>query len=305
MPPKKAAAAKKRKLEVEDDEGEDSSDDRSNDSESNGNDDDELEGDDDDDDNDDDDDDDDDDKSDEDEDDDSEKKSKKKMRSVTTKSSGHKKKLPPKSISKSGKGKEKPTSSANQLTRNQDDKKTVKVKSLQKVERLEEARKAYKWWEAPELEEGINWKHLEHPGINFATPYERHNVPLLYNKNPVTLADAEEELASFYAAMPDDGPQLGNPKTRVKFQKNFFDDFKEVLGASHVVQKFELCDFSLIRSHLDLQKSLRKAATDEEKQAKKKLKDQVTLKYGYAMIDGRLEKVRKHAALSPRCSCYY
>jgi hypothetical protein len=50
---------------------------------------------------------------------------------------------------------------------------------------------------------------------------------------------------------------------------------------------------------------LRKAATDEEKQAKKKLKDQVTLKYGYAMIDGRLEKVRKHAALSPRCSCYY
>jgi DNA topoisomerase-1 len=121
----------------------------------------------------------------------------------------------------------------------------------------------------------------------------------------VTLADAEEELASFYAAMPDDGPQLGNPKTRVKFQKNFFDDFKEVLGASHVVQKFELCDFSLIRSHLDLQKSLRKAATDEEKQEKKKLKDQVTLKYGYAMIDGRLEKVRKHAALSPRCSCYY
>ena len=305
MPPKKAAAAKKRKLEVEDDEGEDSSDD-SNDSESNGNDD-ELEGDDDDDNDDDDGDDDgdDDDKSDEDEDDDSEKKSKKKMRSVTSKSSRHKKKLPSKSTSKSGKGKEKPTSSANQLTRNQDDKKTVKVKSLQKVERLEEARKAFKWWEAPELEEGINWKHLEHPGINFATPYERHNVPLLYNKNPVTLADAEEELASFYAAMPDDGPQLGNPKTRAKFQKNFFDDFKEVLGASHVVQKFELCDFSLIRSHLDLQKSLRKAATDEEKQAKKKLKDQITLKYGYAMIDGRLEKVRKHAALSPRCCCYY
>ena len=33
------------------------------------------------------------------------------------------------------------------------------------AERLEEARKAFKWWEAPDLPEGINWRHLEQSGI--------------------------------------------------------------------------------------------------------------------------------------------
>ena len=36
---------------------------------------------------------------------------------------------------------------------------------------------------------------------------------------------------------------------------------------------------------------MKKAATDEEKQDKKKEKEELALKFGYALIDGRIEKV--------------
>jgi DNA topoisomerase I len=166
-----------------------------------------------------------------------------------------------------------------------------RAKKLRKIERLDEARKAFKWWEAPELPNGINWRKMEHAGICFAPPYVRHNVPFKYDGKVVQLTDEQEELATFYAAMPEDGPQLGNPKTRVVFQRNFFTDFKSSFPAGSVVQSFDKCDFAAIREHLDLQKSLRKAATDEEKLAKKLEKEAVALKFGYALIDGRMEKV--------------
>jgi len=160
------------------------------------------------------------------------------------------------------------------------------------MERLEEARKAYKWWEAPELPDGTNWKRLEHAGIVFAPPYIRHNIPLLYDGEPVELTAEQEEIASFYAAMPEDGPQLGNAKTRPVFQRIFLYGFRDSLGGGHEIRKYDKCDFSRIREYLDLQKSLKKAATDEEKQVKKAEKEEISLKYGYALIDGRMEKVR-------------
>jgi hypothetical protein len=168
---------------------------------------------------------------------------------------------------------------------------TASMKVLTRFERLEEARKAYKWWEAEDLPHGVNWRQLEHPGILFPAAYVSHHVPLLYDGQPVELTVEQEEIATFYAAIPDDGPQLGNPKTRQVFQQNFFVDFKATLGTGHVIKKFEKCDFSRIKDHLALQKSIKKAATDEEKLVAKKDRESQALKYGYALIDGRIEKV--------------
>jgi len=56
-------------------------------------------------------------------------------------------------------------------------------------------------------------------------------------------------------------------------------------------QEFAKCDFSAIRTHLDLQKALKKAATSEEKAAAKLVKDQNAVAKGYAIVDGRLEKM--------------
>ncbi len=169
--------------------------------------------------------------------------------------------------------------------------KIPKLKTMRKFERLEEARKAYKWWEAPTLPDGVNWRQLQHAGVIFTPPYIRHNVSLLYDGKPVHLTDEQEEIATFYASMPNDGPQLGNPKTRGIFQKNFFEDFKESLGPGHVIKEFNKCDFSLIASHLEMQKTLRKAATEDEKMTKKLEKEVLQLTYGYCLIDGRMEKV--------------
>lgn len=166
-----------------------------------------------------------------------------------------------------------------------------KSKRLRKVERLEEARKSFKWWEAAELPDGLNWRKLEHAGISFAPPYVKHGIPMKYDGKILHLSDVQEEMASHYAALPDDGPQLGIPKTRVVFQKNFFDDFKKTFPAGNIMKKFEKCDFTSIKEHLDLQKSLRKAATDEEKAVKKAEKEVVVLQFGYCLIDGRIERV--------------
>ncbi len=165
-----------------------------------------------------------------------------------------------------------------------------KPKELTKADRMEEARRAYKWWEDVELPKDINWRTLEHAGIVFPEEYIRHNKPLLYDGKPIHLPSELEEIATFYAAMPEDGPQLGG-SSRETFQKNFFKDFKESLGPSHEIQEFSKCDFTEIRKHLDLQKALKKAATDEQKALNKAAKDANVLAKGYAIVDGRLEKM--------------
>ena len=167
----------------------------------------------------------------------------------------------------------------------------LRIKDMKKFEKLEEARKAFKWWEAAELPPGINWLTLEHAGISFPPPYVRHGVPLLYDEQPTVLPAELEEIATFYAAMPEDGPQLGDAKVRPTFQKNFFKDFSEALGPGHVIQKFSKCDFSRIREHVNLERSLKKAATQHEKEVKKAESERSALKRGYALVDGRLEKM--------------
>jgi len=91
--------------------------------------------------------------------------------------------------------------------------------------------------------------------------------------------------------MDPDGMHLGNPKTAKIFIKNFMTDFKEVLGKKHVIKDFAKCDFEPIRRHLNEQKIIRKAITDEERKANKEDRNQAMFKYGFAIVDGHLEKV--------------
>ncbi|GLE03796.1 hypothetical protein PINS_up012698 [Pythium insidiosum] len=166
-----------------------------------------------------------------------------------------------------------------------------KLKVHSKGERLDMAIKAYRWWKAEELPEGIQWRTLEHNGLIFHPPYEPHHVPLLYNGKEIQLTPAQEEVASFYAAMPKDGHQLGNPKTAKIFNKNFFTDFKKVLGKGHEIKNFELCDFSRIAAHLEKQREEKKNLTKEQKQPEKERKEMEQFTNGFAIVDGHLEKV--------------
>jgi DNA topoisomerase-1 len=91
--------------------------------------------------------------------------------------------------------------------------------------------------------------------------------------------------------MDPDGMHLGNPKTAKIFIKNFFADFKELLGKKHVIKDFSKCDFEPIRRHLNEQKMIRKAITDDERKANKSDRDRVLFQYGFSIVDGHLERV--------------
>jgi len=84
---------------------------------------------------------------------------------------------------------------------------------------------------------------------------------------------------------------LGNPKTAKIFIKNFFADFKTILGKGHIVKDFNKCDFEPIRQHLNEQKIIRKAISDAEKKVNKEDRNQVMYRFGYALVDGHIEKV--------------
>ncbi len=97
--------------------------------------------------------------------------------------------------------------------------------------------------------------------------------------------------ATFFAAMDPDGMHLGNPKTAKIFIKNFFADFKATLGRGHVIKDFKKCDFAPIRKHLEEQKIIRKAISDQERKANKDDRNKAMFKFGYAQVDGHIEKV--------------
>lgn len=142
-----------------------------------------------------------------------------------------------------------------------------------------------------DLPAGIQWRYLEHRGVNFAPEYQPHGVKMLHDGEEVELTPEEERLATFYALVPEDGPQLGNKETRATFQKNFFEDFKAVLRPGHKIKKFEKCDFTPIRQYVDQQRLIKKAASAEEKAKTKAEKERLQGLFGLALIDGRIEKL--------------
>lgn len=158
-------------------------------------------------------------------------------------------------------------------------------------QQLDRAFKAYRWWEAKVLPPGEKWETLEHHGVNFPPAYTPHGIKLSYDGAEVDLTPAQEEVATMYASMPLDGPQLGDPKVAKTFNKNFFADFKKLLGRNHVIKKFDKCDFTALRRYVERTRAERKSRTKEEKAEEKADKDLLSSQYAYAMVNGNIQKV--------------
>lgn len=69
------------------------------------------------------------------------------------------------------------------------------------------------------------WETLEHNGVIFAPPYEKHGVKMLYDGKPVELNAKQEEIATLYAQIME----RDVAKTKI-FLDNFWVEFKKVLG---------------------------------------------------------------------------
>ncbi|KAF2858760.1 hypothetical protein K470DRAFT_272146 [Piedraia hortae CBS 480.64] len=158
----------------------------------------------------------------------------------------------------------------------------------------------YRWWEDPGKEDdSIKWTTLEHNGVAFPPEYVPlpEHVKMRYSGTPVSLDPAAEEIAFAFGSMLDSTHNVENPT----FQKNFFNDFKEMLdktgqakdtkGNKIVISDFEKCDFTPIFEHYDAERTAKKALPAAEKKrinAEKKEKDEPFM---YCIWDGRKQKV--------------
>jgi DNA topoisomerase-1 len=90
---------------------------------------------------------------------------------------------------------------------------------------------------------------------------------------------------------------------KAQFNKNFFAAWQTVLSPkgqkAHVIQDLTKCDFSLIRQFLDARRDKKKERTKEEKKAEKEEKEKMRAKYGYAVVDGRKEKIANYMVEPP------
>lgn len=147
-----------------------------------------------------------------------------------------------------------------------------------------------RWWK--DLSKGQykkqkrKWKTLEHNGVVFPPPYEPHGIKMLYDGQPVDLTPAQEEVATFFAVLIESD----HAKNKT-FCKNFFKDWKKLLGKKHAIKHFELCDFSPIHSWYQEKKERIKEERKRNRQKLKEEKEKLLEVYGYALVDGFREKV--------------
>ncbi|MCO5599186.1 hypothetical protein L7F22_053286 [Adiantum nelumboides] len=133
---------------------------------------------------------------------------------------------------------------------------------------------------------GQKWTTLEHNGVIFPPPYSPHGIKMLYEKKPVTLTPAQEEVAMMFAVMRET-----EYVTKPKFLANFWHDWKKILGPGHVIQNLEGCDFTPIYEWHLAEKEKKKNLNSEEKKRIKEEKQKQEEKYMWALVDGVKEKV--------------
>ena len=99
----------------------------------------------------------------------------------------------------------------------------------------------------------FKWTTLEHNGVLFPSEYEPHNKPLKFKEEYITLTKEQEEAAMMYAKYID--TEYIENRT---FNKNFWNDWKKLLGKENVIQNLEECDFNEYKQILIEQKQIQK-----------------------------------------------
>lgn len=138
------------------------------------------------------------------------------------------------------------------------------------------------------------WSTLKHNGVMFPSEYKKHNVPLLYNGKEIFLNSEEEEYATYYAKYINT-EYIKNKK----FKKNFWKDWRLILGLDHEIQSLDNCDFSLIYNYLLKKKEEKKNISKEEKENIKKNLDLASEEYKYAIIDGKKQPIDNYKIEQP------
>ena len=140
----------------------------------------------------------------------------------------------------------------------------------------------------------IKWTTFQHNGVMFPPKYVSHNIPLIYKGQKISLANEEEEYATIFSRYIDTEYYKSD-----KFKKNFWKDWKKILGKDHIIQDLENCDFSLIYNYILELREKKKVLTKQEKEQIKEIKDKDTEKYKTAHVDGKPQPVGNYMVEPP------
>jgi len=144
----------------------------------------------------------------------------------------------------------------------------------------------------------MKWKTLQHNGILFPPDFESKGIKIKIKGQPVDLNILQEEIVYQWAKKKD------TPYAQDKvFQKNFTSDFAKTLNSKFNKISYQDIDFSQAYKIVDKEKDLKEMMSKEEKKKlakkRKKLKEEMTEKFGKAIIDGSEVEVANYMAEPP------
>jgi len=127
------------------------------------------------------------------------------------------------------------------------------------------------------------WNTLYHNGVYFTPPYVPlpNNIKLFYDNKPINLTPEQEEPAYLYSKYI--GTEYTDNKT---FNRNFFHDWKKLLGKDSIIKEWEKIDFSNIHNYILKMREEKKELSKEQKLKIKEEKDKLLEPYRYCYIDG-------------------
>jgi len=144
----------------------------------------------------------------------------------------------------------------------------------------------------------MKWKTLQHNGILFPPAYEAQGIKLKIKGENIDLSTSQEEMIYQWAKKKD------TPYAQDKvFQKNFTADFAKTLNSKFKKFSYEDIDFSNAYKIVDKEKDLKEMMTKERKKAlavkRKELREELKIKYGIAIMDGKEVEVGNYMAEPP------
>jgi len=130
------------------------------------------------------------------------------------------------------------------------------------------------------------WTTLEHNGVYFPPLYKPHGKPLKYKGEDIKLNDKSEELAMLYAKYI--GSEYAESKT---FNRNFWSDWKKILGKDSPIKSLEECDFTEYKKILEDIKAKSKEDKENMINTESEKDKENNAKYKVAMVDGKEQPV--------------
>jgi DNA topoisomerase-1 len=149
------------------------------------------------------------------------------------------------------------------------------------------------------------WKTLQHNGILFPPDFKSQGIKIKINDEHVEPNLVQEEMV-YQWAKKKDAPKPGTTEKYVEdpvFQKNFISDFAKTFNGKFKNLKYTDVDFTQAYKLVDKEKEAKELMTKEEKKAlaleRKKIREDMKIKYGKAIMDGQEVDVANYMAEPP------